>query len=157
VVGDGTNGEVYAAPAADGGGAFNASRPGRPALRARAGTVLTLDLAGKPPFQGPPAALGGLFARLCCDPRFHVRLLSTTLPFAKLATGDVAAAALVGYVVDPLHIAAGSLLAAAAGATVTDGAGKPWTLASATCIAGATPALHAELLDAVLSTLGPLP
>jgi myo-inositol-1(or 4)-monophosphatase len=153
-VGDGTNGEVYAA--AEGGPAFHASRPGRPRLRVRDGSVVALDLAGKPPFAGSPRALGELWARLCCDGRFHVRLLSTTLPFAKVACGDFAAAMLLGNVVDPVHIAAGAALAGSAGATVTDGAGEPWTLRSASFIAAASPALHATLMEAIQSTFGPM-
>lgn len=126
-----------------------ASDPDRAPLHARAGSVVTLDLAGKPPFEGSTKAIGRLFARLIGDGRFHVRVLSTTLPFAKLATGDVAGAMLIGNgPADPLHTAAGCLLAQSAGALVTDEAGNPWTLNSRTLIA-AVPELHAFLLECV--------
>ncbi len=144
VVGDGSTGEVYAG--IRGSGAFNASRPGRPTLLVRDSAVVALDLTGKPPFEGSPQTAGRLFASLCSDGRFHVRFLGTMLTFAKVASGDFAAALLVGSVVDPLHVAAGVALAEAAGARVTDARGNPWDLHSATCVASATPALHDHLL-----------
>jgi len=146
-VGDGTNGGIYAA--VSGGGAFVASEPGRPALQVRAGTVIALDLAGKPPFAAGAQA-GRVFAALVGDGRFHVRMLGTTLPFAKLATGDVAGLLMLAVgPADPLHTAAGCALAEAAGAIVTDGEGRPWTLERSTLIAAATPELHATLLATV--------
>ena len=45
-----------------------------------------------------------------------------------------------------VHSAAGSFLAAEAGALVTDIDGNPWTLESDSILAAATPALHEELL-----------
>lgn len=76
--------------------------------------------------------------------RWELRNLSTTLTLAYVATGRVAA-----YVVfcgSALHTAAGSLLAAEAGAVVSDVDGRPWTIASDSIVAAATPELHSELL-----------
>jgi myo-inositol-1(or 4)-monophosphatase len=46
-----------------------------------------------------------------------------------------------------IHAGAGSLLAAEAGAIVSDVDGRPWTLESDSLVASATPALHDDLLD----------
>jgi myo-inositol-1(or 4)-monophosphatase len=88
VVGDGANGQIYAAER--GQRAFVADAAERPTLHARAGTVLALDLAGKPPFEGSSHAVGRLVATLISDGGYHLRMLGTTLPFAKLASGDMA-------------------------------------------------------------------
>jgi myo-inositol-1(or 4)-monophosphatase len=147
-VGDGTTGRVYAAMRGE--RAFVASDQARPALYAKAGSVVALDLAGKPPFQGDVAAVGRLFARLVGDGRFHPRYLSTTLPFTKLACGDFAAALLISNGdADPLHSAAGCALAEAAGAILTDEAGQPWRLGGSSLIGAATPELHRLLLDLI--------
>jgi fructose-1,6-bisphosphatase/inositol monophosphatase family enzyme len=61
---------------------------------------------------------------------------------------------LLGAVVDPLHLAAGAALAEAAGACVSDAQGNPWNLSSASCVAAATPALHADLLVLIASSFG---
>ncbi|MET0386386.1 MAG: hypothetical protein ABW321_10530 [Polyangiales bacterium] len=88
-----------------------------------------------------------MFAELVSDGRFHLRFLGTTYPFAKVATGDFAAALLVGETAtDPLHSAAGCALAEAAGAAVTDGLGAPWQLGNPTLIAAATPELQTYLV-----------
>ena len=76
--------------------------------------------------------------------RFDLRALGTTLPLVYLAAGRIAGYA--EFFAGGLHTAAGSLLAVAAGATVTDIDGQPWTSGSDSVLAGATPALHRELL-----------
>lgn len=145
VVGDGVNGRIYAMQR--GQAAFLVREPERPILRARAGTVLALDLAGKPPFSGSSQAVGRLIATMIADGGYHLRMLGTTLPFAKLASGDIAGLMMIAAgPADPLHTAAGCALAEAAGAIVTDGVGNPWTLDRASLVAAATPELHAFLL-----------
>jgi myo-inositol-1(or 4)-monophosphatase len=147
-VGDGCTGRVYAA--VSGERAFVASDPARPALRVADGSVVALDLAGKPPYRGDVAAIGRLFASLVSDGRYHVRFLGTLLPFTKLATGDFAAAMLISNGdADPLHSAAGCALAEAAGAIITDERGEPWQLGGASLIGAATPELHARLLTTI--------
>jgi myo-inositol-1(or 4)-monophosphatase len=143
VVDDGTNGEIYAALRGRG------ARAGDAPLRAREGALIVLETGGKPPFTGSLEQLGRVFARLAGDGRYQLRVLGTTLGFAKLATGDVAGVILIGTKADPLHTAAGCLLAEEAGACVTDGDGQPWTLESPTLVAAASPALHARLLAIV--------
>jgi len=145
-VGDGTNGRVYAA--VSGERAFLASDPARPALRPASGSLVALDLAGKPPFRGDVAAVGRFFAQLVGDGRFEPRYLGSTLPFAKLACGDIAAALLLSNGdADPLHSAAGCALAEAAGAIVTDERGEPWRLGGSSLIGAATPELHQQMLE----------
>jgi myo-inositol-1(or 4)-monophosphatase len=142
VVGDGGTSEISFAER--GRGAFCHRAEGDVALRARDGTVIGLELGGKPPYRDP--AIARVFAQLAADGRYYPRLLGTTLTFAKVATGDLAGMLLIVELADPLHTAAGCLLAEEAGALVTDRDGAPWTLETRTLVVAATPALHRELL-----------
>jgi myo-inositol-1(or 4)-monophosphatase len=77
--------------------------------------------------------------------RWDLRSFSSSLSLAYVASGRAA-----GYVLflgTALHVGAGALLAAEAGATVSDIAGEPWTIDSDTIVAAATPDLHRELID----------
>jgi len=76
--------------------------------------------------------------------RWDFRALGTTLSLAHVAAGRIAT-----YLVfwgTGLHTAAGSLLAAEAGATVSDVDGQPWTIDSDSIVASADPELHRELV-----------
>jgi myo-inositol-1(or 4)-monophosphatase len=73
--------------------------------------------------------------------------LSTTLALAYVAAGRVAAYVL--FWTSELHVAVGSLVAAEAGALVSDIDGRPWTTRSDSIVAAADPALHADLLALV--------
>jgi myo-inositol-1(or 4)-monophosphatase len=89
-------------------------------------------------------AARGTAAAITAD-SWDLLALGSTLSLPYVAAGRVA-----GYVVfwaSALHTAAGSLLAAEAGATVTDIDGHPWTISSDSVIASADPGLHADLLD----------
>jgi myo-inositol-1(or 4)-monophosphatase len=144
VIGDGGTSELYFAER--GKGAFRAlgnDTAAHEPIFARDGSVIGLELGGKPPYRDP--ALAKLFSALASDGRFYPRLLGTTLDFVKVACGDMAALVLLSDAADPLHTAAGCLLAEEAGARVTDRTGNPWSLESTTRIAAATPELHAEL------------
>jgi len=154
VVGDGVNGEVYAAER--GHRAFLASDADRPPLRVRDAAIIALDLGGKPPYSDSTEAVGRLHARLVSDGRYHIRMLGTTLPLGRLASGAFAAALMApsSYPVDPLHCAAGCALAEAAGALVGDERGNPWTLQSAGFVAAATPELHAFLVAMMKDCFG---
>ena len=90
------------------------------------------------------AGCGTDFARPSLISEGFLRALSTTLTLAYVATGRVAA--YVVFHASALHTAAGSLLAAEAGAVVSDVGGRPWTIASDSIVAAATPELQAELL-----------
>jgi myo-inositol-1(or 4)-monophosphatase len=140
---DGATGDVYVAE--KGRGAYVQRGDGWERLQAKPGPLFALEMAGHP-YAGSPQALGALFASLLATRRWYLRLLGTTLPFARVATGQFAGLFLVGPISSPLHTAAGCLLAAEAGACVTDTAGEPWDLQTTSFVVASTPALHAELL-----------
>ena len=75
--------------------------------------------------------------------RWYVLQFPSTLSYAWLATGRIAG--IVHSETSPVHVAAGCLLAAEAGAIVTDLDGAPWQVGSHGILAAATPELHAEL------------
>ena len=76
--------------------------------------------------------------------RWDVRALGTTLSLLYVATGQVAAYVLL--FASAIHVAAGSLLATEAGATVSDLDGEPWTINCDSLVASADAELHGELL-----------
>lgn len=76
--------------------------------------------------------------------RWDFRSLGTTLALPYVAAGRVSA--YVVFVVTSTHTAAGSLLVAEAGGTVSDIDGRPWALRSDSIVASATGDLHRELL-----------
>jgi myo-inositol-1(or 4)-monophosphatase len=149
VVGDGGTADVDFAER--GRGAFRDAEPGSPLHRllVRDGSVLCIDLSGKPAPALQAARFGRIVAELGADPRFQMRMLGTTLVFPRLAAGDVAGMLFLGEVPHELHSAAGCLLAEEAGARITDLRGEPWTLATRDFAGAATPKLHAELLELV--------
>ena len=81
---------------------------------------------------------------------WFVRTLGTTLGLAYLASGAVAGVRYFSALQekpDPVHVAAGALLAKESGALVTDGRGNPWRpFTSRGLVAAATAPLHEELL-----------
>lgn len=81
---------------------------------------------------------------------WDTRKLSSTLALAYVATGRIAGCAL--FVATAVHSAAGSLVAAEAGATVSDVFGAPWTPASDSILASADP----EFTAAVTGLSAPL-
>ena len=82
--------------------------------------------------------------------RWDLRSLGTSLSLPYVAAGRIAAYVL--FWVSVVHIAAGSLLAAEAGACVSDIDGQPWTIESDSIVASAGPALHQELLTLASGT-----
>ena len=76
--------------------------------------------------------------------RWEIRTLSSSLALGYVASGRLAAYAL--FWATTLHVGAGALLAAEAGAVVSDVDGLAWTLDSDSLLAAATPALHDEVL-----------
>jgi myo-inositol-1(or 4)-monophosphatase len=106
------------------------------------------------------AAFGPAFAyRMMQRPGLDVRIFTTTLALAYVATGRLAAAVYATFG-SPVHFAAGLLLAEEAGALVTDGAGAPWRLDSPLYVVAADRAVQQELLanvEAVIRELGQHP
>jgi myo-inositol-1(or 4)-monophosphatase len=83
--------------------------------------------------------------------RWDVLSLGSSLSLGLVATGRVAAYVLFDG--SALHVGAGSLLAAEAGATVSDIRGDAWTLRSDSIVASATTELHEELIRLAAQTL----
>ena len=85
--------------------------------------------------------------------RWDFRSLGTTLASPYLAAGRIAA--YVVFWVSAIHAGAGSLLVSEAGGTVSDIAGRPWTIRSDSLVGSANRRLHEELLDLARSSLVP--
>jgi myo-inositol-1(or 4)-monophosphatase len=83
--------------------------------------------------------------------RWDVLALGSSLSLGLVATGRVAAYVLFDG--SALHVGAGSLLAAEAGATVSDLRGDAWTVRSDSIVATADAGLHEELIRLVAETL----
>lgn len=131
-----------------GGGGRAVTAAGERALRASAASD-TVWFSGREPHAAAIVREAQLAAR------WYVWQFSSTLSYAWLATGRIAA--IVHSGTSPVHVAAGCLLAAEAGAIVTDLDGRPWSVAGRGVLAAATPALHAELLELVARTRPPGP
>jgi myo-inositol-1(or 4)-monophosphatase len=146
VVGDGGSGSRYVAER--GGGARLLATGNERALRTDDANV-TIGIESGMAESGPHHAQTASFAHAIIKTgRWHVRMLGTTLAFAHLAAGRIAAN-LNFSTSSPVHTAAGCLLAEEAGAVVTDLDGRPWDLSSRSFLAAATPKLHRELLAMV--------
>ncbi len=142
VVGDGSTGEVCVAER--GAGAFAAAEGGdwrRLATSAESQAVAIEDSRS----AGARRELAARYLEAAiCEDRWDLRALGTTLSLAHVAAGRMA-----GYVLfwsTPIHSAAGVLLAAEAGATVSQVDGWPWTLESDNVVVSAAPEVHRELL-----------
>ena len=87
-----------------------------------------------------------------CHPGWDVRIFSTTLALAYVATGRLSGAvyATLGSAV---HFAAGLLLAEEAGAVVTDAVGAAWQVDSPFHVIAADREMHLELLAGVSSVI----
>jgi myo-inositol-1(or 4)-monophosphatase len=142
VVGDPSSGEIHVAEAGSGAWALKDGDRRRLRTSPDSQTVVIEDsqATGMRREQAALFVAGAIRAH-----RWDIRALSTTLALAYVAAGRVAAYVL--FWTSAIHAAAGSLLAAEAGATVSDLEGRPWTIRSDSIIAGATPGLHAELLE----------
>jgi myo-inositol-1(or 4)-monophosphatase len=150
-VGDGGTGSRYIAER--GQGAHQIVRNGPIQIRVDAASPIVSFSAGtsKP---GMRYDLGAEFARAAVlADRWELRMLSSTLSLAYLASGRLGAYFLP-EVSSPVHIAAGALLAEEAGAIVTDREGHPWTVERPSILAAASPEMHRELLELISATVG---
>lgn len=148
-VGDGVTGERFIAER--GQGAYQVMRngpvrittdPDQPILSFSAGT-------SKP---GMDAAIGADFTRAAVvADRWDLRMLSSTLSLAYLASGRIGAYLLL-ELSSPVHAAAGALLSSEAGAIVTDRYGSPWTVECPSILAAAGPGIHADILSMIRET-----
>ena len=144
-VGDGATGDRYVAEHGRGARLLTASGD-RPLRASDASATLAMEPGASR--DGPHHAHAGRFAgAVLAENRRHVRMLGTALSFAYLATGRLSA--YLNFSTSPVHMAAGCLLAAEAGAIVTDLEGRPWDVNSRSVLAAATDELHRELLQMV--------
>ena len=145
VVADGANGDIYVAER--GSGAFIVRGDQRIRLGVNDSSRL-LNVDPSPTTQrtsGTQVAVRALVSGV-----WNVRVLSSSLALPYLAAGRLAAAVFTSSGV-PVHFAAGLLIAAEAGARVTDAGGAAWDLHSAVYVVAASAALHKELLELVRS------
>jgi myo-inositol-1(or 4)-monophosphatase len=141
VVGDGSTGEICAAELGEGAWELTDGDRRHLATSAESQTVAIEDSRS----QGPRREHAARYLEAAvCEDRWDLRALGTTLSLAHVAAGRIA-----GYVLfwsSPIHSAAGVLLAAEAGATVSQIDGWPWTLESDSVVVSAAPEIHRELL-----------
>jgi myo-inositol-1(or 4)-monophosphatase len=143
VVADPSTDEILVAQAGD--GAWALGRDGG-ARRLRTDTSNDMLIVEDGKSDGPRRDQAAeFFAAAVRANRWDLHALSSTISAAYLAAGRVSAYAC--FYVTSVHTAAGVLLATEAGATVTDVDGRPWTLASNSLLAAATPELHTTLLN----------
>ena len=152
VVADGSTGEVCVAER--GGGAFSSMEGGGEwhplATSAESQAVAIEDSRSTGARREHAARYLGASVR---ENRWDIRALGTTLSLAHVAGGRMA-----GYVLfwsTPIHCAAGVLLAAEAGATVSQVDGWPWTLESDSLVVSAAPEVHRELLRVARAVADP--
>jgi myo-inositol-1(or 4)-monophosphatase len=141
-VGDGSTGELLLAERGRGAFSIGAGRRRRLVVSEESRTV---TIEGWPPAGAARSRAARAVAAAIAADRWDVRSLGTSLSLAYLAAGRLAGCVL--FAAPALHVAAGILLAAEAGATISDGAGLPWTPESDSLVAAAGGELHQELLD----------
>jgi myo-inositol-1(or 4)-monophosphatase len=141
-VGDGSTGEILFAERGTGAFSIEAGHWRRLVVSADSRTV---TIEGWPPAGAARTRAARAAAAAIAADRWDVRSLGTSLSLAYLAAGRLAGCVL--FAAPALHVAAGVLLAAEAGATVSDVAGLPWTPDGDSLVAAAGGELHQELLD----------
>jgi len=142
VVADASTDELLVAKA--GGGAWALGRDGGArSLRADTASQTLIVEPGKSNEVRREMAAEFSAATVRAD-RWDLMSLNSTVSLAYVTTGRVAAYAV--FYVTSVHATAGVLLAAEAGAAVTDIDGRSWTLESDSLLATADESLHAELL-----------
>ncbi|MBO9520953.1 MAG: inositol monophosphatase family protein [Nocardioidaceae bacterium] len=100
-------------------------------------------------FDGRPGWAAAMVATEEFHSRFGLRVSSTSLALAWVATGRRAGYVHAGDVRDSVHFAAGMALCRTAGCVVTDLAGRPVAESADGLVAAADADTHAALLDAI--------
>ncbi|MBO0835845.1 MAG: inositol monophosphatase [Actinobacteria bacterium] len=141
VVGDASTGSIHVAE--QGGGAWAlGDGPAQQLTVSEQSRIIVIE-DGRCHGRRRERAARGTAAAIRAD-KWDLRALSTTLSLPYVAASRVAG--YLAFRAPALHTAAGSLLAAEAGATVSDIDAHPWTTSSDSIIAAANPSLHRELL-----------
>lgn len=143
VVGDPSTGEVHVAEKGNGAWALSGGDRRRLTAGDESRTIVIEDSHADPDADRRDRAASSVASAIRAF-RWDIRALSTTLALAYVAAGRVAAYVL--FRTSAIHAGAGSLLAAEAGAVVSDIDGRPWTIHSDSIVASATPDLHDDLL-----------
>jgi myo-inositol-1(or 4)-monophosphatase len=141
VVGDGGSGRRYIAERGE--GAWRLDGENRlPCQTSLTSVTVSLDDGSGSAEAG--ARLAEITGTLIRSRRWYVRMLGSSLSFALVADGRLAAH-VSGRTSGPVHVAAGFLLADEAGATITDHSGQPWTVDTRSFVVAATVELNQEL------------
>lgn len=149
VVADPSTGEIDVAERGQGAWALKDGARQRLAVSAQSRTIVIEDSHATGARREHAARFTA--AAIRAD-RWDLRALSTTLSLPYVAAGRIAAYVL--FWTSAVHAGAGSLLAAEAGATVSEVDGRPWTIGSDSIVASADPDLHQTLLDLAHDTAG---
>jgi myo-inositol-1(or 4)-monophosphatase len=139
-VGDGSSGAIYCAEHPR--GAF-ARKDGTWQPISTSAQSQTISVDGFPAARDRRGGAARFVAELVRADKWDFRCLGSSVALAYMATGRLAACVFMGA--PPLHVAAGTVLAREAGATVTDLRGGPWSVGSPTLVCAAGPDLAAEL------------
>jgi myo-inositol-1(or 4)-monophosphatase len=148
VVGDPSAGEVLVAELGRGAAAAGSRAPDdwRPLRTTDAGQTVAIEPARSAGPRREHAA--AVIADVIRADQWDFRSLASTLSLAYVARGTLSAWAV--FVTDsPVHCAAGTLLVGEAGGIVSDIDGVTWSTESDSCLASATPSLHAQLVDLI--------
>jgi myo-inositol-1(or 4)-monophosphatase len=149
VVGDRSTGEIDVAKRGHGAFGLQGGTRRRLASSGESQTIVIEDgrVGGARREQAARFAAGAVRAH-----RWNLRALGTTLALSYVAAGRIAA--YVEFWASAVHLAAGSLLAAEAGAIVSAIDGQHWTIHADSIVASANSELHAELLELAGDTSG---
>jgi len=145
-IGIGRSGEVLYAEKGSGARLISA-----PELEPAPSTAIAASTASNVLWaHGHGEAMAAFARRIWLADRWYLWMFTSTVGYAYLALGRIAGIVHIARpeqrAEPPAHTAAGCLVAAEAGATVTDlDSGAPWTLATRSFVIAATPALHSEI------------
>jgi myo-inositol-1(or 4)-monophosphatase len=142
VVGDASTGDILVAQAGDGAWRQEGDLRLPITVGAESQTIVIEDSHADGPRREQAA---NFLAGMVRADRWDLRALSSTVSLAYLAGGRISAYVL--FWTSAIHSAAGSLIAAEAGAVVSDLAGEPWTIRSDSLLACADRTLHEEMLE----------
>ncbi|URM89260.1 inositol monophosphatase [Streptomyces sp. MRC013] len=130
-----------------GGGARLNGRPVAPSRKVLAAALATTS---QPPWNTEPERAGSSLTAMLRRTLAVRNLGPTSLQIAQVGSGHVDVFWEFGR--DASNLLPGSLVAAEAGARVTDAAGRAWTPA-ATSFVAAAPSLHGEVVDVLSDTV----
>ena len=142
VVGDGGSQCIHVAQRGE--GAFTIENGNVRQIHASAASKV-VDFEGFPPQGSARDRAANVVARIIALDTLDVRCLSSTLSLAYVAQGRIACTVLFAAP-SVVHIAAGALLAAEAGALVVDVDARPWTTTATSLVAAADAATLEQVL-----------